>query len=307
MKTNLNRIKSMKTTLPTFDATEDMGYIINEFVMEIGMLLKEAGFDLPETEMPEILYSNSSVRCYDPAIGIHDFDPIKHYGYLEALGAYFPCDEKPEERRFELFTQNIKDVAAIYTITQTTTPIQDPAFRAIYEMNVIYITALVLCHEIAHWFVHQCADNSGMSIGKLQYSLNDEIFFHEGLAQSLVFYGLQEFEHLLELMLWMEGGQPQQYIAYKRLRFDCGKIFKALQIVNQTGMQSFELLEQTLISLAANNQTKIPDILKKFLSQPITPEFQKESMDDLFQYLVASKPEMAEKFRGTYNASKFNV
>ncbi len=284
MKTNLNRIKSMNTT---FDATEDMEYIIKGFVMQIGMLFKEAGFD--------------------PAIGIHDFDPIKNYGYLEAMGAYFPCDEKPEERRFELFTQNIKDVAAIYTITQTTTPIQDPAFRAIYELNVIDITALVLCHEIAHWFVHQCADNSGIAIGKLQYSLNDEIFFHEGLAQALVFYGLQEFEHILELMLWMEGGQPQQYIAYKRLGFDCGKIFNALQIVNQTGMQSFELLEQTVISHALNNQPKIPDILNKFLTQPITPEFQKESMDDFFQYLLASQPEMAKKFRGTYYASKFNV
>lgn len=297
----------MNTTLPEFDANEDMEYIINGFVMQLGMLFKKAGFNLPETEMPEIKYSNASVRCYDPAFGIYDFDPVKHYGYLEALGAYFPCDEKPEERRFELFTQNIKDVAAIYTIAKTTIPFQDPAFRPIYEMHVKDITALILCHEIAHWFVHQCTDSSGMPIGELQYRLNDEIFFHEGLAQALVFNGLQEFDHLLELLLWMEGGQPQQYIAYKRLGFDCGVVLQSLQIVNQIGMQSFELLEQTVLAHADNNMPHKPDILKNFLTQPITPEFQRESMEDVFNYLIAEQSELAEKYRGIYHASKFNV
>jgi hypothetical protein len=297
----------MKTIPLTLDALDSTEYIINSFIMFIGKKFTEAGFLLPDEDVPQIKFNHAEVRCYDPASGIHDFDAVRNYGYIEALGAYFPCDEHPSQRRFELFANNIMEVAAVYTFSKTSIRYTDPAFKPIFEMHFSEITALVLCHELAHWFVHRCSDGSGMPLEKMHYQRNDEVFYHEGLAQALVFEGLKEFDSLIELMVWMEGGQPQQYIAYKRLGNDCTTLLKALSMVHKTGIQSFELLEHAVHMYEKDAHPHKEDIFKKFLSQPITAEFQKESIEDVYLHLLVAHPHLADTYRGTYHAIKFNV
>jgi hypothetical protein len=296
------------TTVPISDeAFEQMEYIINAFKLNIARQLSDAGFKYPQENIPNVVYSTTKVKCYNPENGIHDFDAVRHYGYLEALGAYFPCDYNPEQRHFEIFTQNVAEVTAVYTLRKTSIPYNDPQFAQLYELHLTDITTLVLCHEIAHWMIHRCVDSQGKTIGKMRYSLNDEIFYHEGLAQSLLFEGLKEFDFMLNIMLWMESGQPQQYIAYKRLGLNCAHLMKAFHTVCKMGIQSFELLEQAIILQVGTKPVSTEQILINFLTKPQTPIFQKESIEDVYLFLLAMYPDLADKYRGVYHALKFNI
>ena len=64
-------------------------------------------------------------------------------------------------------------------------------------MSFDRIVNLVICHEIAHWLFHRTKNEQGKTIGMIHYVKNDAIFFHEALAQSLV------WEIFKKSLLWL--------------------------------------------------------------------------------------------------------
>lgn len=308
----------MKKNKRTSDPFEEIQQVMDGFMVEAGRLLKSAGLELPDEPMPNVEFSNEPVRCYDPASGIIDFDPSKHYGYLEALGAYHPSDRQPEDRLFLLFPANINSVAARFTFTHTCLTAMDKGFKRLVDRHFRQITALVLCHEVAHWLVHRSISANGSRMGDLRYQKNDEIFFHEGLAQALVFAAFENLPEYIpsswsngpdlhDIMWWMETGQPQQYIAYKRLGFDGVKILKAMDYLRSIQLQSFEMLEQVVNQMKDGDVPDQHKIFELFLKTPFTPYFQVETMPDVECYLKANLPSTFYDHRGIIYGSRYGL
>lgn len=296
----------MNPTPATLD-TESMAYQVQLFFKRMEELLTKAGLSMPNVPHPVVEYSHIPLRCYDPASGHHDFNAVSDYGYLEALGTYQPDLAVPDLARIYLFHKNLLDVARVYVLTQGGLMPNDPAFDAMVKHYNTEITTLVLCHELAHWLVHQARSEDGATLGAIRYRSNDEVFFHEGLAQALLVYGMQDFPDFIDLMLWMESGQPEQYIAYKRLGQDHVHVVKAMDLLRQMGMQSFELLEQAIHAGAAIDKEAVGTLFANVFKKPMTPEFQRELIPHLNTYLRACAPEVAHSYRGAISANRYGL
>jgi len=293
--------------------------IADAFIHEAGILLRSAGLEIPEESMPSIKISHMQVRCYDPGSGIHDFDPQKHYGYLEALGAYYPGDEdKPESRQLLIFPHHILQVAELLTTQYSPFSKGDKEFDKDLPMSFDRIVNLVICHEIAHWLFHRTKNEQGKTLGMIHYVKNDAIFFHEALAQSLVWEIFKKslggipteeknYPSMKTIMAWMESGQPQQYIAYKRLGERTDIVLQAFGKLMSSGLQSFEILEQTVKQISKGENSEYESIFEKFLLNPFTPIFQEESMPEVAAYLRKNLPNLEQKFRGSIYGQRYHL
>jgi hypothetical protein len=307
----------MSFKVSSSEVIDDIQVFLEGFVKESFSLLKQSNLQPPCEEIPTIEFSYEIVRCFDPKIGFHDFNPIRNYGYLEALGTYINDFNNIENQKFLLFINNIQEVAAVYTLSYKRINVTDPLFIDKYNIYIQQITALVVCHVFSHWLVCRSIDNNGKSLFQFKCQKIDELFYHEALAQAIVFQSLvnsSDIERndwggsaLLELMLWMEGGQPDQYIAYKRLGKDTVKILNAMDILRPTNFQSYELLEKTINLINGEVLPDLDKIFDSFFRQPITESFHEEIKKDVELYLKENLPNTANRLRGVINGKKFGL
>jgi hypothetical protein len=290
---------------------QDLQIVMEGFMKEADNLLKSAGLNMPLEDVPAVEYSDNLTSCYNPAIGLRNFNPRIHYGCLIALGRYEPADDNPTDRKFILFFKNIIDVATLYTINSQSINKNHKAFNKHLTVNVSLITAHILCHLVSHWLLHRSICANGKTMGKRNYQKIDQICYHEGLAQALVFTAYENLADFIpnewlgisdlnEIMYWMDGNQPYQYSAYKSLlvKSDKSQFLKAMVFLRQTNIQSFELLEQTIKLYANDGEPTLEKLFELFYNKPITPLLQKEVWEDVAAYIKLNLPESLHQFRG---------
>ena len=291
----------MKKENNTAIAMEEMQQVMNGFIASAGKLLQSAQLSLPNETIPVIQFNPKKVNIKDPIEGKIIFEPTEDYGYLEALGCYHPADNCPEKRKFVLYTTNIRNVAVHYVLKNYSINRSDKNFDTLLSKHFNLIAAFVLCHEISHWLLHRATDANGNTMGKFNYQTADQVFYHEGLAQSLLFAALADAPNFIPInwyglptmdcmMSWMETGQPQQYLVYKQMGDDTIRILKAMCFLRQTNIQSFELLEQTLDQIIDNSLPSIDNVMVSFLKRPFTAIFREESLAAVLRFVKLKLP-----------------
>lgn len=297
----------------------DLQRIADAFCQVIVPLLKSAGFTPPQTNIPELEFSSEIKLYIDESGDAYNFDPKKDFGYLEALGTYETgINNEPNTARFKLYNTPIRAVAAELNSSVSSSLRFEVHWEADYKVCLRKILALVLCHELAHWFIHQSVNEAGLTLGDIQYQKKDAVYFHEGLAQYLLSIATDKMDlaspgewmnvpGFRPIMIWMESGQPAQYLAYKKLGSHSGHVLKALHHLHVANLQSFELLEQSIHQLIKKNEIAWNELIDAYMLSPLTPAFHRESMPEVAAFLSKRHPELMQKYRGAIAASKFEA
>jgi len=123
---------------------------------------------------------------------------------IELLGEYNPSNET-----VTLFIPKIKATSKEFLKTKTSI-IETDSLNKITED----LSYLILIHEFTHWLIDQL-----IKIAKLnfEYSLADNVDFHESLAQLFTHFYCKKDSSLWELFQWLEERQPRQYTIYNEL------------------------------------------------------------------------------------------
>lgn len=118
-----------------------------------------------------------------------------------------------------------------------------------------YLNSIVLIHELTHWMIHWNSDFKEKSLKcDDKYESDDEINFHEGLAQFFTDYVIRNYgnKKMLDLFVSLNSNQSEPYQVFEKLKkdldgnqIDISCVFTALGICwNNNFKQSFEELEK---------------------------------------------------------------
>lgn len=130
-----------------------------------------------------------------------------------------------------------------------------PDYGVKIESAIEYLKALVLIHELTHWMIHWNSDFNQKSLRcDEKYKEEDQINFHEGLAQYFTDYVINAHgnEKIKELFNFLKDMQSDSYRVFEKLKEDLDEknieissIFTALAICWMKNYdQSFELLKK---------------------------------------------------------------
>lgn len=91
-----------------------------------------------------------------------------------------------------------------------------------FEANIENLCTLILLHEFTHWIVHKgifptSESSDSEPIRESLYEDEDQIYFHEAVAQIFTNYFCKKDNELSKLFDWLEKKQPKQYQVYKQL------------------------------------------------------------------------------------------
>jgi hypothetical protein len=144
---------------------------------------------------PDITLSNRASN-HTPKNG-NDFE-------IELLGEYNPSNET-----VTLFLPKIKATSKEFLKTKTSIIETDSLNKITKDLSY-----LILIHEFTHWLIDQLIKKAKLNF---EYSLDDNVYFHESLAQLFTHFYCKKDPSLWELFQWLEERQPRQYKIYNEL------------------------------------------------------------------------------------------
>jgi hypothetical protein len=139
-----------------------------------------------------------------------------------------------------------------------------PDYGIGFEEAVDYLTAIVLVHELTHWAIHWNCDFNQKSLRcDLRYEYEDEINFHEGLAQYFTDNTIRKLglKKMIDLFDFLKQRQSYPYRVFEEFKtdldgneIDVACVFTALGVCwNNNFNQSFnELRKINYISVLYN-------------------------------------------------------
>lgn len=275
-------------------------------------LLEPAGFSFPDLRAMKLPGIKSDyarvVMCFDPSVGIRPCKPMD-FGHYETMGYYSIDPEKGKDRpHIVLFERSIRNSAKAFVVAQRAMMPIHPDYSNEVATVTQNLRRLVWTHELMHWAVHHALCCEGKPLKKFYYSNNDEVFFHEGLAQAMLLSCIRHDPYLLELFSWMEGGQPEQYAAYKCLGSDIDRIMEALHFLRRDQIQSFEVLVRAVDFQASRlsdfDEVKMWEAIVKAPVNEILYDDCKVKVESLVKERF---PDLAYLLRGTITARRFGL
>jgi len=154
---------------------------------------------------PDIVLSDREASYSNPLLKGQD-------DMIESLGSYDPV-----KNQVVLYMPKIRTSAEnFYKENKAESSLS-------FEENIENLCSLILLHEFTHWIVHtgiftfNDKSNKSNPIQNAFYEDEDQINFHEAIAQIFTNYFCKKDEELSKLFDWLEEKQPEQYQVYKKL------------------------------------------------------------------------------------------
>lgn len=159
-----------------------------------------------------------------------------------------------------------------------------------------YLNSIVLIHELTHWMIHRNIDFNQKSLKcDDKYESDDEIDFHEGLAQYFTDSVIRKYgnKKIIDLFKSLNSKQSKPYQVFKKLKTDLEeeKTIEISSVFTALAICWFNNYEQSFIELDKYNISiyKVFDItyFKHFLisiKEGRKPQKQQE-LSDLFKVL----------------------
>jgi hypothetical protein len=263
-------------------------------------------------EFPEILDSNEEQRKISP----------DEWDYDNILGVYRRKSNWSQIGEVVLYSKNIATVAerffdhdqlildpttGEYILGDGNKPTRksdllhfivssfNPDYGVTLEQAKEYLTAIVLVHELAHWQIHWWTDFNQKSLrADLKYNIQEEIDFHEALAQYATDYVLRAFgnQKMMDLFNFLKGKQSQPYRRFEELKTDkagnsysISSVYLALAICwFENFTQSFEALKNYTQQINEGFTDQDFHVLIDALKQGEKPKNQ-EKLSELFKFM----------------------
>jgi hypothetical protein len=132
---------------------------------------------------------------------INDFNGLRPF-QIEYLGTYKSKD------LVTLYINSISETAGQYHVSQG---------YPVYELrdSVSYLTDIIIVHEFVHWIVDVMLKKGGRQ--KFRYATQDEVFFHEGLAQYFTYCMFKDCSEVITIFNWLLTRQLKRYKVYQEI------------------------------------------------------------------------------------------
>jgi hypothetical protein len=249
---------------------EEVGIYVSDVIHE----LEHAGMSMGEADTAAFpkLYRSSGRRtvCYDIGHGNRAFQPKQDYGHYDVMGLYRTHGIDGEDApTIILYSEVIEACAAEFVRLKYGLPEDSDAYKNQLELMTERMIVLVYTHEMMHWLIHQALCAEGKPLRNPSCRNEDEVAYHESLAQAFMVYAFRDSELMLELFHDLEAGQPLQYHLYKELGFDFKAIFNAFHFLRRDSLQSFEILKRAvLMGISRASAEEEPALWESLLKNP---------------------------------------
>jgi hypothetical protein len=168
-----------------------------------------------------------------------------------------------------LYSEVIEACAAEYVRLKYGLPEDSVAYKNQLELMTERMIVLVYTHEMMHWLIYQVRCAEGKPLRNPSYRKEDEVAYHEALAQAFMVYAFRDSKLMLELFHDLEAGQPLQYHLYKELGPDFKAIFNAFHFLRRDSLQSFEILKgAVLMGISRTSMEKESALWESLLKNP---------------------------------------
>jgi hypothetical protein len=249
---------------------EEVGIYVSDVLHE----LERAGMSMGEGDrvsFPKLYRSGGrQTVCYDISHGNRAFQPNQDYGHYDVMGLYRSHGIDGEEvPTIILYSEVIEACAAEFVRIKYGLPEDSDAYKNQLELMIERMIVLVYTHEMMHWLIHRVLCAEGKPLQNPSCRKEDEIAYHEALAQAFMVYAFRESELMLELFHDLEAGQPLQYHLYKELGPDFKAIFNAFHFLRRDSLQSFEILKgAVLMGISRTSMEKESALWESLLKNP---------------------------------------
>ena len=244
------------------------------------------GLAVPFPHLPDITLSDKRPTAKDEVVGINDL-----------LGAYIIKDwDTKDEGSVVLYYEEIWDTVVDYKASDVSiTYINEECFDA--------LVSIVAVHEFVHWKMHYY-----MGFSPLKYIEEDEINFHESIAQLITSQIIIKVEQegykygklASDLFLWLADRQPKSYRMYKEIKeadedgkiIRYTKLFKLLKWSKVAGLQSFNLIKCYLkiISLQEGKRLAATDADVDYWVAFYNRNYFDKEFDEILNHIYISLP-----------------
>jgi hypothetical protein len=273
----------------------------------------QAGMSISTEDMhpfPRFIWSvQSPTVCYDIAQGVRPVNMNQDFGHYDLMGLYantgYAHTDGPTVVLFQttLYASAREFVKLHYGLVDGM-----PGYNGKFALVLERLIIIVYTHEMMHWLVHQllCAD--GKPLLDARYTNEDEICFHETLAQAFMVYAFRDTPLMQELFADLELGQPLQYKLYSDLGNDFAKIINVFHFMRRDSLQSFEILKRAVQhGVGRDTPTEEETMWVDLLKNPSDHLLAEQAFDTIVLKTTERFPNAALTYRGTIHARRFGI
>ena len=283
------------------------------YVDEVTYALKRTGMGNGDDDtilFPKLFRSvGRKTVCYDIQHGNRAFQPQQDYGHYDVMGLYRAHGIDEEEGPvIILYSRVIEACAAEFVRMKYRLPEDSVEYKNQLELMTERMIVLVYTHEMMHWLIHHMLCAEGKTLQNPSCEKEDEVAYHEALAQAFMVYAFRESELMLELFRELESGQPLQYHLYKELGTDFTAIFNAFHFLRRDSLQSFEILKRAvLMGISRTSAEKEGTLWESLLKNPSPNVLATQAFPLITAVMQQRFPKLAEQYSGRIGANRIGL